>query len=120
MEFLLLGGMILLMGLTDKVKAFKSANKALIGLKIPIGIVVFLVGVVLLTTGGIYIQSISRARLVFPGLMGMIAGVFLIIDLFKLIPQAQESIDRVTNGINAFQIPIGIITIIAAITGMFQ
>ncbi len=119
MEFLLLGGMILLMGFTAKVKMFKEANKALIGLKLPVGIVIFVVGLVLLTTGGTYIRVSSRATLVFPGIMGLVAGVFLLFDLFKLIPQAQESIDRVTNTINAFQVPVGIVTIIAALTGMF-
>lgn len=119
MEFLLLGGMILLMGLTSKVKMLKEANRALIGLKIPVGIVVFIVGLVLLTTGGTYISAASRGTLIFPGIMGLIAGVLLIFDLFKLIPQAQESIDKVTNIINAFQVPVGIVTIIAALIGIF-
>jgi len=111
MEFLLLGGMILLMGLASKVKMLKEANKALIGLKIPIGVVVFLVGLSLLFKG--------IGRFVFPGIMGLIAGIFLIFDLFKLIPQAQESIDKVTNTINTLQVPIGIVTIIAALIGIF-
>lgn len=119
MEFLLLGGMILLMGLTSKVKMLKEANRALIGLKIPIGIVVFVVGLVLLTTGGTYIKTAYRGTLVFPGIMGLIAGAFLIFDLFKLIPQAQESIDKVTNTINTLQVPVGIVTIIAALIGVF-
>ena len=119
MEFLLLGGMVLLMGLTDRIKVFKDANRALIGLKIPIGIVVFIVGLSLLTTGGSYIASSSRGALVFPGLMGLVSGLFLVFEMFKLIPRAQESIDTVTSTINAFQIPVGIVTIIAALTGMF-
>lgn len=111
MEFLLLGGMILLMGLISKVKILKEANKALIGLKIPVGVVVFIVGLSLLFKG--------IARFVFPGIMGIIAGAFLFFELFKLIPQAQESIDKVTNTLNVFQIPVGIVTIIAALIGMF-
>jgi len=111
MEFLLLGGMILLMGLTSRIKILQEANKALIGLKLPIGVVVFLFGLSLFFKGA--------GKFVFPGIMGLIAGAFLILDLFKLIPQAQESIDKVTNTINAFQVPIGIITIIAALIGMF-
>lgn len=119
MEFLLLGGMILLMGLTSRIKILKDANKALIGLKIPIGIVIFILGLVLLTTGGTYIRVASRAMLVFPGIMGIIAGAFLVFDLFKLIPKAQESIDKVTTTLNVLQIPVGIVTIIAALIGMF-
>ncbi len=111
MEFLLLGGMILLMGLTSRIRILKEANKALVGLKIPIGVVVFVVGLSLLFRG--------VGRYVFPGIMGLIAGAFLFFELFKLIPQAQESIDKVTNTMNAFQIPVGIVTIIAALIGMF-
>ncbi len=109
MEFLLLGGMILLMGVLNKVEAFKEANKSLMGLKLPIGIVVLFVGITSFTKG---------ARFVFPGIMGVIAGVFLIMDLLKLVPKAEESIDKLDTTLTSFQIPIGILAIIAAIMGL--
>jgi zinc transporter ZupT len=108
--FLLLGGMILIMGIFEKVKALKEANKALLGLKIPIGIVVFLTGLASFKGGG---------RFVFPGIMGVIAGVFLILDLFKLIPEAEESVKKAEVTLSIFQIPVGVIAVIAAIYGLF-
>lgn len=81
MEFLLLGGMILLMGILNKFPVFEEANKSLIGLKLPIGIVVFFVGLTSLAKG---------AAFVFPGLMGLATGGLLIMDLLKLIPATQE------------------------------
>ncbi|MCK4306868.1 hypothetical protein KAW50_01420 [candidate division WOR-3 bacterium] len=111
MEFLLLGGMILLMGVLNKILVFKQANKALIGLKLPIGIVVFFVGVSSFAKG---------VGFIFPGIMGIIAGVFLIMDLLKLIPMASDSLERVDIAITGFQIPIGILTSISAIIGLFM
>jgi zinc transporter ZupT len=111
MEFLLLGGMILVMSLFTKVPAMKDANKALTGLQIPVGIVVLVVGLSgLLGTGNMN---------AFAALMGVIAGITLVISLFKLIPKAQESVDRVSTTLATFQVPIGVITIIAALTAMF-
>ena len=111
MDFLLLGGMILLMGVLNKIETFREANKALLGLKLPIGIVVIFVGLSAFTHG---------ARFVFPGIMGLAAGVFLIMDLLKSIPQTHESMERVDIAITGFQIPIGILTAIAAIIGLFM
>ena len=110
MEFLLLGGMILLMSFLDRIEAFKEANKALIGLKLPIGIVVFFVGLAAFSKG---------ARFVFPGIMGITAGVFLIMDLLKLIPTNSDSVERMDIAITGFQIPVGILTTISAIVGLF-
>jgi hypothetical protein len=111
MEFLLLGGMILLMGVLNKIEIFKDANKALIGLKLPIGIVTFLVGIASFAKG---------ARFIFPGIMGIIAGVLLIMDLLKLIPKASDSIERVDIAVTGFQIPVGVLTVIASIIGLFM
>jgi len=111
MEFLLLGGMILLMGVLNKISIFKQANKSLIGLKLPIGIVVFFVGISSFTRG---------VGFIFPGIMGIIAGIFLIIDLLKLIPRAEDSVERVDIAITGFQIPIGLLTAISAIIGLFM
>jgi zinc transporter ZupT len=111
MEFLLLGGMILVMSLFTKVPAMKDANKALTGLQIPVGIVVLVVGLSLL------LGTSNKHALA--GVMGVIAGITLIINLFKLVPKAQESVDRVSTVLATFQVPIGIITIIAALTAMF-
>lgn len=107
MGFLLLGGMVLLMGVLNKVEVFREANKALIGLKLPIGIVVFFVGLA------------SLGKFVFAGIMGLIAGVLLIMDLLKLIPSAVEPMENVDVALTSFQIPIGILTVIAAIIGLF-
>ena len=110
MEFLLLGGMILLMGLLDKIEVFKEANRALIGLKLPIGIVIFFVGLASFSKG---------AKFIFPGIMGIVSGVFLIMDLLKLLPKTTDSMERVDIAITGFQIPVGILTAISAIVGMF-
>ena len=111
MEFLLLGGMILLMGVLNKVEVFKKANRALIGLKLPIGIVVLFVGLSSFAHG---------AKFVFPAIMGIIAGVFLIMDILKLIPKAEEGIDKVDTALISFQVPVGIITVLSAIIGLFM
>lgn len=110
MEFLLLGGMVLLMGIMEKIEVFKEANRALIGLKLPIGIVIFFVGLSSFAKG---------AKFVFPGIMGIVAGVFLIIELLRLIPKTAESAERVDIAITGFQIPVGVLTVIAAIVGLF-
>ena len=111
MEFLLLGGMILVMSLFSKITAMKEANKALSGLQIPVGIVVILVGLSLLLGSG--------EKHALAGVMGVIAGATLITNLLKLIPKAKESVDKVSTALAAFQVPIGVITIIAALTAMF-
>lgn len=114
MEFLLLGGMILIMSLLNKVKAMKQANKALTGLQIPIGIVVFIVGLSLLAGHGPYGE-----RFLFAGLMGLVAGVFLLFNLLKLVPTAEGSVDKISNILALFQVPVGILTILAALIDMF-
>lgn len=111
MEFLLLGGMILLMGILDKIPVFAEANRALLGLKLPIGIVVFFVGVAAFSKGPGFI---------FPGLMGLFAGILLVMDLIKLNPGSAESVEKANIALTGFQIPIGILTILAALIGMFQ
>jgi len=113
MEFLLLGGMILIMSLFNKVKAMKQANKALAGLQIPIGIVIFIVGLSLMAGHGPYGRSIPA------GVMGLVSGVFLLFNLLKLIPTAEESIDRVSNILATFQVPVGILTIVTVLIAMF-
>ncbi len=113
MEFLLLGGMILVMSLFTKVPAMKDANKALTGLQIPVGIVVLVVGMSLIGGKGPYEQNFIV------GLIGVISGVTLIINLFKLIPKAEETADKVSAILATFQVPIGLITIIFALTAMF-
>jgi len=112
MEFILLGGMILIMGIWRKLPAMAEAEKTLTGLQIPIWIVVFLKGLSLLVTS-------PTGVAVFAGIMGLIAGIMLIINLFKLITEAEETVEKISKGLAAFQIPIGFVTIIAAIIGMF-
>jgi hypothetical protein len=109
MEFLLLGGMILLMSLLDKVPAMREANKALAALQTPIGIVVFLKGI-----------SLFSDNLAFQGIMGLVAGVMLLTNLLRLIPKAEASIDKLSASLTALQVPIGGLTVVAAIIGMFS
>ncbi|RKZ26601.1 hypothetical protein DRQ20_02560 [bacterium] len=111
MEFLILGGMVLLMNIFKGIKVMKDAVKSLMGLKIPIGIVVFLVGISAFFS--------KDARNFFPGIMGLVCGAMLIIDLIKLIPQTEEAIKKLENSMLVLEVPIGILTIIAGIVGMF-
>lgn len=114
-EFILLGGMILIMGIWRKVPVMAEAEKTLTGLQIPIGIVVFLKGLSLLVSH----RGFDTGPAVFAGIMGLIAGIMLIINLFKLITQAEDTVEKVSTQLTAFQIPIGFVTIIAGIIGMF-
>ncbi len=41
-------------------------------------------------------------------------------DLIKLAPNSSESMEKVNTTLTGFQIPIGVLTILAAIVGMFQ
>jgi hypothetical protein len=111
MEFLLLGGMILLMGVLNKIPVFEEANKSLLGLKLPIGIVVIVVGIASFSKGGAFLL---------PGLMGLLSGMMLIMDLLKLLPSSSESLEKANTALTGFQIPIGIVTILAAIIGMIR
>jgi len=109
MEFLVLGGMILLMDIFKKVPVMKTSIKSLIGLKIPVGIVVFLVGIV----------SFKSIRLIFPAIMGLIAGFTLILDLIKMIPKNEDAMEKTSAFLTGLSIPVGILTIFAGIIGMF-
>lgn len=113
MEFLLLGGMVLIMSLLIRVKAMKQANEALAGLQIPIGIVVLIVGLSLLAGHGPHGRSIPA------GIMGIVSGVMLLFNLLKLAPTAEESIDKISSILAAFQVPVGILTIVTVLIAMF-
>lgn len=113
MEFLLLGGMVLIMSLMNRVKAMKQANEALAGLQIPIGIVVLIVGLSLIAGHGPHGRSIPA------GIMGLVSGVFLLFNLLKLAPAAEESVDKMSNILAAFQVPVGILTIVTVLIAMF-
>jgi len=111
MEFLLLGGMILLMDVLRKVEAMGEGLKALLPLQIPIGIVVLAKGITLLFAGG---------RFVFPAVMGIISGALLLLNFIKaLVPEHSENIDKIRSYFATFNVPVGIITVIAALIGMF-
>lgn len=114
MEFLLLGGMILVMPLFKRIPTMKEASKALMGLQIPIGIIVLLVGLSLLM-GPVY----SGNRSILQGIMGVIAGATLITNLLVLIPKGKETVNQVSTTLSNLEIPIGIVTLISALTGMF-
>jgi len=111
MGFILLAGITLMMGFFAKVRAFKDASKGLVGLRVPVGIVAFFSGLGAFAGGG---------RFVFPAIMGVIAGVFLALDLIKLIPKAEAPVTKAETTLTAFQVPVGMIAAIAAIIGMFM
>lgn len=110
MEWLLFGGLILVMSIFSKVPQIEDGIKLLNGIKIPIGIVVFLVGLSSFDLGG---------RYVFGGIMALVAGTTLFFSIFKLIPKAEISIEKVSAIISAFELPIGVLAILAALIAMF-
>jgi hypothetical protein len=115
MEFLILGGLILIMDLLKRLKAFsamKESLKALIGLKIPIGIVI------ILTSFGFWGRHGAAGT--FQGIIGIIAGAVLTLDLLKLIPKTEESKKQMDNAMSAVTIPVGILAIVAGVIGLFM
>jgi len=110
MEWLLFGGLILLMSIFGKIPQMEAGVKVLNAIKIPVGVVVFLVGLSSFDLGG---------RYVFGALMGLVAGITLLFTLFKLIPKAETSVDKVSTILTAFELPIGILSILAALIAMF-
>jgi hypothetical protein len=110
MEWLLFGGLILIMSIFSKIPQLEEGIKLLNAIKIPIGIVVFLTGLSSFDLGG---------RYVFGAIMGLIAGVTLFFSLFRLVPKADESIDKISSVFTAFELPIGILAILAALIAMF-
>ena len=109
MEFLILGGMILIMDILRNVDVFKDSLKSLEGLKIPIGIVVFLRG----------LSYIVHPRLFFMGLMGLIAGAILIMEIITLAIKDKETKKKVKNGMLGISVPVGFITSVDGVIGMF-
>ena len=89
MEFLILGGLILIMDIIKKVnKNLKDSVKALSALKMPIGIVVILTSIGFWGTYG------TKGFL--QGIAGIAAGSVLILDLLKLIPLKKEAEKRLS------------------------
>lgn len=115
MEFLILGGLILIMDLLKRWKALSAMKKsldALIALKIPFGIVI------ILTSIGFW--GAHGAAGTFQGIIGIIAGAVLIFDLLKLIPKTEESKKQIDNAMSAVTIPVGVLAIIAGVIGLFM
>ncbi|TES94003.1 MAG: hypothetical protein E3J87_01140 [Candidatus Cloacimonadota bacterium] len=110
MEWLLFAGLILVMSIFSKVPQIEEGIKLLNAIKIPIGVVVFFVGLSSFDMGGRYIPG---------ALMGLIAGTTLLFSLFKLIPKADISIEKVSAILTIFELPIGILSILAAFIAMF-
>jgi hypothetical protein len=112
MEFLILGGLILIMDLLKKVnKKLKDSVKALSALKMPIGIIVILSSIGFWgaygTTG--FLQ----------GLVGIAAGSVLILDLLKLIPLKKDAEKKLENFMTVLAVPVGIAAIIVGTIGLF-
>ena len=76
MEWLLFGGLILVMSIFSRVPQLEEGIKYLAAVKIPVGIVVFFVGLSSFDLGGQYI---------FGALMALIAGTALLFSIFKMI-----------------------------------
>lgn len=115
MEFLILGGLILIMDLLRRWKAFSAIEKslkALIALKLPFGIVIILTSVGFWGSHG--------AAGMFQGVMGIIAGAVLILDLLKLIPKADEAKKQMDTAMTAVTIPVGVLAIVAGVIGLFM
>ncbi|MCK4234575.1 hypothetical protein KAX75_09105 [candidate division WOR-3 bacterium] len=110
MEWLLFGGLILIMGIFSKIPQMEEGIKYLSAIKVPVGIVVFLVGLSSFDMGGRYI---------FGALMALVAGATLLFSLFRLIPKAEVSIEKVSVIITVFELPIGVLSILAALIAMF-
>ncbi len=115
MEFLILGGLILIMDLLKKWEAFSAMEeslKALMALKIPFGIVI------ILTCIGFW--GVHGAAGTFQGIMGIITGAFLILDLLKLIPKTGEAKKQIDTAMTTVAVPIGVLAIVAGIIGLFM
>lgn len=115
MEFLILGGFILIMDLLKRWKAFsaiKDSLKALIALKIPIGIVI------ILTSFGFWGRHGAAGT--FQGIIGIIAGAVLTLDLLKLIPKTEDARKQMDTAMSAVTIPVGILAIVAGVIGLFM
>jgi hypothetical protein len=112
MEFLILGGLILIMDLLKKInKKLENSVKALSGLKIPIGIVV------ILTSIGFWGAHGAAGTL--QGIVGIAAGSVLILDLLLLLPIKKETEKQLENLMTGLAVPVGVIAIIAGIIGLF-
>jgi hypothetical protein len=112
MEFLILGGLILIMDLLKKVnKKLENSVKALSALKIPIGIVV------ILTSIGFWGAHGAAGTL--QGIVGIVAGSVLILDLLLLLPINKETEKQLENLMTVLAVPVGIAAIIVGIAGLF-
>lgn len=112
MEFLILGGLILIMDLFKKInKKLENSVKALSALKIPIGIVV------ILTSIGFWGAHGAAGTL--QGIVGIAAGSVLILDLLTLLPINKETEKQLENLMTGLAIPVGVMAIIAGVIGLF-
>jgi hypothetical protein len=112
MEFLILGGLILIMDLIKKInKKLKDSVKALSALKMPIGIVVIL--------SSIGFWGAHGASGTLQGMVGIAAGSVLILDLLKLIPLKKEAEEKLENSMTVIAVPVGIAAIIVGVIGLF-
>jgi amino acid permease len=112
MEFLILGGLILIMDLLKKVnKKLENSVKALTALKIPIGIVV------ILTSIGFWGAHGAAGTL--QGIVGIAAGSVLILDLMLLLPVSKETEKQLENLMTVLAVPVGIAAIVVGIVGLF-
>jgi heme/copper-type cytochrome/quinol oxidase subunit 4 len=112
MEFLILGGLILIMDLLKKInKKLENSVKALSALKIPIGIVI------ILTSIGFWGAHGAAGTL--QGIVGIAAGSVLILDLLMLLPINKEAEKQLENLMTVLAVPVGIAAIIVGIAGLF-
>lgn len=109
MEFLLLAGIILALDALKKIDAMKESISTLTALKVPIGFVVLLKG----------LSFLFYPKFLFQGIMGIIAGAILTVEVFIIFIKDDETRYRIRQSMLGLSIPVGLITLIAGFIGLF-
>ncbi len=109
MEFLLLAGIILALDTLKNINAMKDSFSTLTALKVPIGFVVLLKGISLL----------FYTKFLFQGIMGIIAGAILTVEVFIILIKDDDTRERVRQSMLGLSIPVGFLTLIAGFIGLF-
>ncbi len=109
MEFLLLAGIILALDALKNISGMKESLMTLSSLRVPIGFVVILKGISLL----------FYTRYLFQGIMGIIAGAILTVEVFTVFIKDTETQERLKQSMLGLSIPVGFITMIAGAIGLF-
>lgn len=109
MEFLLLAGIILVLDTLKNIDAMKESISTLTALKVPIGFVILLKG----------ISFLFYAKFLFQGIMGIIAGAILTVEVIIILVKDSEAREKIRQSLLGLSIPVGFITLIAGFIGLF-